>query len=213
MISIFSSDIQNFIQEKRALGYKYDTEEAMLKRFDAFCSSQHPKETTLSSNIVLDWAKKRPNEKPATQQVRISPVNELVKYMIRMGKPAYVLPKGMLPLKQKYIPHIYSNEELKKIWNQVDQCQYCSIVPYRHFVMPVFFRTLYCCGTRLTETRMLRNKDVDLERGVITLLHTKSEKHRQIPISDNLLKLYLDYANKVHLFTTPDDLIFSWLSK
>jgi integrase/recombinase XerD len=204
----FAQHITGLIEQKRALGYKYCSEPRMLRRFDAFCTERYPDETTLSREIMLDWATKRPHEHPATLQNRITPVKELAKYMVRLGYEAFILPKGMTPRIPRYMPHIYSNDELKRIFTQTDCCNYCSEVPYRHLVVPVFFRLLYGCGMRLTEARLLKVKDVDLSGGVITVTNAKLDKHRQLPVSPELLERLRIYSQKVHLTSVPEDWFF-----
>jgi len=203
-LSVFADHISGLIEQKRALGYKYESQPSILKRFDTFCLEQHPNEIELNRTIVLDWATKRPNEKPATLQNRITPVNELAKYMRRLGISSFSLPKGMMPHVLRYIPHIYSNDELKRIFEQSDRCRYCSQVPNRHMIIPIFFRLLYACGLRLSEARLLKVCDVDLNTGIITITNAKLDKHRQIPVSPELLERLNDYVRNVHMFSVPD---------
>jgi len=169
---------------------------------------QYPNETELNREIVFGWAAKRPNEKTATLQSRITPVSELARYMIRLGLTAFILPKNMIPHIPRYVPHIYSNDELKRIFHQTDCCRYCSEVPYRHLVMPVFFRLLYSCGLRLSEARLLKIKDVDLESGVITVTNAKFDRHRQVPVSPQLLERMKEYHKNVHMFSGPESWFF-----
>ena len=89
--------ITGLIEQKRALGYKYDSQPGILRRFDTFCSERYPQETAVTRELMLDWATKRPGENPATLQGRITPVKELAKYMARLGHEAFILPKGMMP--------------------------------------------------------------------------------------------------------------------
>lgn len=206
--SLFAPYIIGLIEEKRSLGYKYDSQPNILRRFDSFCSEHYPDEGVLSREIVLDWAAKRPGEHPGTLQQRITPVKELAKYMIRLGQEAFILPKGFTPRIPRYMPHIYSNDELKRIFTQTDQCRFCPLVPYRHYVMPVFFRLLYSCGLRLTEARLLKVKDVNLHEGVITVTNAKLNKHRQIPVSPKMLERLKTYYRNVHLFSDAEDWFF-----
>lgn len=207
-ISVFAPHIVGLIEQKRALGYKYGSEPNILRRFDIFCMERHPDATTLSREVMLDWATKRPGEHPATLQNRITPVKELAKYMARLGHEAFILPKGMTPRIPRYMPHIYSNDELKRIFAQTDRCHYCSEVPYRNLVMPIFFRLLYGCGLRLTEARLLQVMDVDLFEGVITVKNAKLDKHRQVPVSPELLKKLKTYHQNAHHTSSPEDWFF-----
>jgi len=206
--SAFAPHIVGMIEQKRALGYKYDSEAAILRRFDAFCCDRHPNETSLSQAIMADWAEKRGNEKPATLQGRLSAVRELSKYIARQGIESYIMPKGLMPRVPRYIPHIYTNEELVRIFDQTDKCHPCNEVPYRHHVMPVFFRLLYCTGMRLSEVRLLKMCDVDLDDGVITVTNAKLDKHRQLPVSPEMLARLQSYHRNVHTFSKPDDWFF-----
>jgi integrase len=209
--SLFAEHIVGLIEQKWALGYKYKGEPALLRRFDRFCLEYYADESILSRKIVLHWAAQRPGEHPATLQGRVTPIRELAKYMANLGHPAFILPKGMLPRVPQYMPHIYSDDELKKIFHQTDLCHYCSAVPYRHHVMPLFFRLLYCCGLRLSESRLLKVGDVELSEGVITVTSAKLDRHRQIPISDELLIRMRQYHQDVHAFSKADDIFFPGL--
>jgi len=207
-LSAFAPYITGLIEQKRSLGYKYGGEPAILKRFDTFCRERHPIETVLNREVMMDWAAKRPGEHPATLQGRLTPVRELAKYMMRLGLEAYLMPKGLLPRIPRYMPHIYTNDELKRFFDQTDKCHYCIEVPYRHHVMPVFFRLLYCTGMRLSEARLLKVCDVDLDNGVITVVNAKLDKHRQLPLSSEMLARLLTYHQNVHLLSKPDDWFF-----
>lgn len=206
--SALAPHIMGLIEQKRALGYKYHSETGILRRFDVFCTERYPYESTLTREMMLDWATQRPNEHPSTLQGRISPIKELAKYMVRLGLEAFVYPRGLMPRVPRYVPHIYSNEELKLIFAQTDCCQYSNEVPYRHLVIPVFFRLLYGCGMRLSEARLLKVKDIDLLNGVITVTNAKLDKHRQLPVSPELLKRLQEYCQSVHLLSAPDDWFF-----
>jgi integrase len=206
--STFASYITGLIEQKRALGYKYYVEAAILKRFDTFCQERHLSEIILNHAVVMDWATRRPGEHPATLQGRLTPVRELAKYMARLGLEAYLMPKGLMPRIPRYVPYIYTNDELKRFFEQTDQCHYRIEVPYRHCVMPVFFRLLYCTGMRLSEARLLKVSDVDLDDGVITVLNAKLGKHRQLPVSPEMLERLRNYQRNVHMLSKPDDWYF-----
>ena len=207
-LSAFAPYITGLIEQKRALGYKYGIEPAILKRFDTFCLERHHGKTVLTQEIMMDWATKRTGEHPGTLQGRLTPVRELTKYMVRLGVEAYLMPKGLMPRVPRYMPHIYSNDELKRIFAQTDKCHYCYEVPFRHYVMPVFFRLLYTTGMRLSEARLLRVGDVDLDNGVIAVTNAKLDKHRQLPVSSEMLVRLLTYHRNVHILSKSDDWFF-----
>jgi integrase/recombinase XerD len=178
--------INSLVGEKRAVGYKYVSEERALARFEVFCASEFPGLETVTRASVEAWiaAARGRAVTPATVNTLIAPVRELARWLHRRGVDAYVLPAGVLPKPARYVPHIYTDEELAALFAATDRCRYCSEVPFRHLVMPVLFRTIYACGLRCSEARLLRVNDVDIENGVLQIRDAKGGKDRQVPVSE-----------------------------
>ena len=107
------------------------------------------------------------------------------------------LPSGALGRPARYVPHIYTDQELAALFTQTDRCHYCSLVPFRHLVMPVLFRTIYACGLRASEARLLRVADVDIDTGVLQIRAAKGDKDRQTPVSAPLRARLADYHARV----------------
>lgn len=191
--------IAELVAEKRALGYKYVSEERALARFHAFCASEFPGLETVTRASVEAWiaaARRRP-VKPATVISLIAPVRELARWFHRRGVDAYVLPAGALEKPARYVPHIYTDQELAALFAQTDRCRYCSEVPFRHLVMPVLFRTIYACGLRCSEARLLRVADVEIDTGVLQIRDAKGGKDRQLPVSEQVRERLSGYHAKL----------------
>jgi integrase/recombinase XerD len=172
------------VAEKRAVGYKYDAEARVLARFEEFNRREFPGLDTLTEASVHAWiaAARGRGVKPATLAGLVAPVRELARWLGRRGAPAYLLPRAALPRPIRYVPHIYTDAELAALFAQTDRCHYCAEVPARHLVMPVLFRTIYGCGLRASEARLLRVADVDLDTGVLQIRDAKGGKDRQVPV-------------------------------
>ena len=59
--------------------------------------------------------------------------------------------------------------------------------------MPVLFRTIYACGLRCSEARLLRVEDVDIDTGVLQIRDAKGGKDRQLPVSEQLRERLAGY--------------------
>lgn len=180
--------IKTMVVQKRMVGYKYATEEVILLRFEAFTRNRFPGLDTIIEASAHAWieAAQRRAVKPATLHGLATPVRQLARWLRLHGIAAYVLPAGVLARPATYVPHIYTDAELMAIFAQTDCCHYCGDVPLRHLVMPVLFRTLYACGLRCSEARLLRVEDVDLTTGLLQIRNAKGGKDRQIPVSEPL---------------------------
>jgi integrase/recombinase XerD len=180
--------ITALVAEKRAVGYKYQAEERVLARFQEFYRAELGGPSTINQASVEAWvaSARQRGVTPSTLASLVAPVRELARWLARRGVEAYILPPRALPKPTRYVPHIYTDGELTAIFAQTDRCRPCSEVPFRHLVMPVLFRTIYACGLRCSEARLLRPDDVDTEDGVLQIRDAKGGKDRQVPVSESL---------------------------
>jgi len=191
--------ITALVVEKRAVGYKYVAEERVLTRFAVFCRAEFGELEAPTQASVEAWiaAAQRREVRPATLQCLVAPVRELARWLGRRGTPAYVLPTGSLPRPARYVPHIFTDTELAALFAQTDRCHYDAQVPVRHLVMPVLFRTIYACGLRASEARLLRVDDVDTGAGILRIRDGKGGKDRQVPVSEPLRVRLAEYDARV----------------
>lgn len=201
-IGPFAKEMSDFIDLKRAVGYKYVTESMILKRFDVFLSSEHSDLSILSKEAVTEWCAKTSYETDANHCSRASVVRQFSKYLTSIEIKAWILPKNYYPKGNKYIPHIYTADELSRFFAETDKCSYCSEVPYRHLIMPEFFRLLLSSGLRCSEARMLTVTDVDLNQGILRVNDSKNHNSRLVPLSQTMLTRLQKYADQVHFLNS-----------
>ena len=194
-----SEAITALVAEKRAVGYQYQAEQQVLARFEAFSRSEFPGLDTLTEASVQTWivAAQRRGVTPATLQSLAAPIRELARWLGRRGVAAYLLPRAAIPRPARYVPHIYTDRELAALFTQTDRCCYCAQVPLRHLVMPVLFRTIYACGLRCSEARLLRVGDIDIDAGVLQIRDAKGGKDRQVPVCEPLRARLAGYDTQV----------------
>lgn len=187
--------ITALVAEKRAVGFKYAAEERVLARLPRSAAASSPDRERL-----LKPRSRRGSRPPGDEESNRRPCRPWPR---RSGSwpvgwaagacPAYVLPAGALPRPARYVPHIYTDQEPAALFAQTDRCCYCSQVPLRHLVMPVLFRTIYACGLRASEARLLRVDDVDIDAGVLQIRDAKGGKDRQAPVCAPLRVRLTDY--------------------
>ena len=101
----------------------------------------------------------------------------------------------MIPVKPSdFTPHIYTDSELKRFFEQADLLPFYPNCPNRGPVASLLFRMLYGCGLRISEALNLTMKDVDLDRGVLAILDSKFGKSRYVPMSLSLTERCQQYA-------------------
>jgi integrase len=191
--SLLGSLICDFISQKQASGYPYQSSSRILRCFDVMAAEKFPGERLLTKEICGLWLKYKPGEHPNGLLRRITPVRQFGKYLRALGYNAYII-QGNIPAKPvKYEARIYTVAELQAFFKAVDHCPASPFSPTRKYVIPVIFRLLYCCGLRSSEARLLMKEDVELATGKITIRESKGWKARIIYMSEELRELCYEY--------------------
>ena len=127
-ISSFGDEMQDFVLLKRSIGNKYQTEVGTLKRFDRYLAANCPDITELTKETITGWCAKTLHEKPANQCSRASIIRQFAKYLDSIGRRAYILPNNYYPKGTQYVPHIYTPDELAKLFAETDKCKICVTI-------------------------------------------------------------------------------------
>ena len=207
--SIFKDDFLAFIALKRALGFKYESEPGMLRQIDTYFVNNHLTVREISRELCEGWCRKRSYESPANHSSRISMMRVFCRYLNDIGVPAYMPSPNLTTKVQKYDAHIYTAEELKRFFSAVDASQSVpSECPYRSQVMPVFFRILYTSGMRVSELRLARIRDINLEEGYIYVKGSKNRKDRIVPMHPSLTGKCRTLRESIHHNSSEDEYFF-----
>ncbi len=195
--SRFQEALEAFLHQKQAVGFPYQSGTYILQAFDRFCATHYPDADTLTREVVLAWAARRPGEHVNTLARRLTPLRQFAQYLQGLGIPAYVLPPGLPGHRIRYVPHIYTPAELAAFFRAADQIPADPHSPGRHWVIPVIFRVLYCGGLRAGEVTRLTVDDVDLTTGILHIRGGKGSKDRRVPLAPEVWALCRAYDHQV----------------
>lgn len=195
--SRFAGDIVHFIEQKHSLGFDYVSSEEILFEFDKFCAVRFPAEENLTREICFAWAVRRNSEGNRRFLNRLSPIRELARYIISIGKEAFVLPFCFAKKGQRHTPYIYSERELNALFEAADKIVVEKNNTVRHIVVGTMIRLIYCCGLRPGEARRLRFGNVDLSNGRIEIIESKGHKDRFVYIDGEVLELMQMYNMRI----------------
>ncbi|MDD4593001.1 MAG: tyrosine-type recombinase/integrase [Parabacteroides sp.] len=207
--SIFQKEFQGLIDLKRALGFEYIVEAAAFKRIDIFFIQNDVTEKKITKKICDDWCRKRTYESVNNQSHRISTMRVFCSYLNDIGINAYVPPKGITKKRSKYEAHIYTDDELRRFFAEVDKSQ--SIpkeCPYRGLTMPIFFRILYTSGMRVSELRLLKVGDINFEENYFIIHNAKNHKERIVPVHPRLIEKCRTILNEIHTDSSAEEYFF-----
>jgi integrase/recombinase XerD len=179
--------LRDFVAEKRALGCRYVTELALLRRLDRHLLACAHRDAALPREVLASWLARRPHETAKTQAARIGVARQLAGFLARHRVPVEVPPvPTRAPGRARFVAHVFTHEEVARLLAAADRLRPAAEAPQRHLVVPVLFRVLYACGLRLGEALRLRIRDVDLTAGVLTIRQSKFRKDRLVPLAPSL---------------------------
>lgn len=207
--SIFAKEFKELIELKCALGFKYEAQAMAFKRIDSFIESNGHTHKVITKELCDSWCSKRTYESDSNHSHRISSMRVFCKYLNDVGIPAYVPPAGIVKHPPKYDAHIYTDDELKAFFSAVDKSvSVGKECPYRALVMPVFFRILYTSGLRVSELRLLKIRDVNLNENYICIHNAKNHKDRLVPINKELADRCKVLKQQIHYNSDEDEYFF-----
>jgi integrase/recombinase XerD len=203
--SAVGSLMEQFVEERRACGYRYDEAARLLARFDRFLYDEALSQCELPRSISRKCR--------GTHYHRICAVRQFALFMCRQGYSADV-PDRSLTVRNAdcFSPRILTHAEINRLFHAADQLTPTARSPMRHLIMPEVFRLLYGCGLRLGEVLHLRVADVDLNRGILTVREAKFGKDRLVPPALPLVQRLQRYAAimgdrspEAYFFPSPSD--------
>jgi integrase len=196
---IHSTDIgrlcREFINLQRSVGYKYDTEERVLRYFTRYCEQCYPN-ADLPVDIINQWIISNPNQSQKSKGNKSSILKRLAQYAFSLGYEPLRIPLVRYTRNTSHIPHIFTNDEMNAIWETSDNIKYSRRYPHLARTIPVLFRLLYASGLRISEAINLNGEDVDFSSNIITIRQSKFDRERLIPMSKSLAAVMKKYADE-----------------
>jgi len=205
--SIYSSLLEQYIEFKRNLGYKFESAESTYYLFDQFAIHNGESEIGITKKLAEKWAVKRPNESDSTCYRRVMYLIQFTSFLNDLGYPSYI-PKLPKAYKSTFMPYIFSQIEIEAIFAASDRLEINGFMDSAVNVIPALLRTLYGTGIRIGEAVSLKVKDVNLDDKYLIIRQSKNGKDRMLPFSDSLAYVCRQYRDSLQLIQGPDDYFF-----
>jgi len=115
---VYAPFIEQFIDFKKGLGYKYDTEAKILSFFDRFTIKRGEKTAGITRDLAVAWCNLNPNESSSYNYHRCVCLNQLASYLCNIGLQSYIieLPRN----KTTFTPYIFSREQIVALFEACD---------------------------------------------------------------------------------------------
>jgi site-specific recombinase XerD len=204
--------MEEHVAHMRSLGYRYDTNEEILLRFDRFLQ-QHDELAGLPLNWLVEcWSKDRSSPLSLYEAQQAGRIVSKALHRIDPTVPILAIGDGVprAARQNNRRPHLYSDEEVRRILHSA--LVYPSPkAPLRPISLFTMLMLAYCAGLRGREIARLRLGEVNLQEQTVDIRETKFFKHRRLPLAPGVmaaLMRYLAAREKAGAPTNPQSALF-----
>jgi integrase len=189
--------VESYMIHRRRLGYVDASIKSSLLNFANFADKKgHTGPITI--DLAIEWATASETNTRSAWARRLSLVHRFAKYY-KVTEPETEIPPLNLfgSAHRRPTPYIYSQNEINNLLKATSQLEPTD------GLRPVTFKyllgLLISTGLRISEAIKLKNHDVDLIKGILTIRETKAHKSRYVPLHPttvNALKKYVLIRDK-----------------
>lgn len=185
--------IEAYLENRRKEGYNIKNHLSYLYEFDCMCRDDFDS-PLVTEEMINAWDHKKPHLTNRTKIARHNIIRDFAIFARRSSDDSFVpdtcrLRIGATP----YSPYIFTREEIFQMVDAADNLPIRNNHPVRHLVIPAIMRVLCFCGLRINEALSLKETDVDVDAGIITIQSGKGGKFRYVPMHSSLTEYMKQY--------------------
>lgn len=184
-MSDLSGHVRDYLEMRRALGFKLGKEGRLLRDFAAAAAGG-----TITTDLAVAWAILPQNAGPVWAAQRLSMVRGFARYLQAFDPAAQVPPAGLLPARTRRVtPYIYSDAEVAALMTAARELR----DPLKAATFETLIGVLSVTGMRGSEVMALDRCDLDAAGGLLTVRATKFRKSRLLPLQVTTLEALAGY--------------------
>jgi integrase len=188
-----ASFVERYLAERRRLGFELSSAAYALRSFARYVQASGHR-AALTVELMAEWARRdsHGSDDPHTWARRLKQLRAFTRWL-RQFEPRTEVPGDAVfgRLGERQAPHIYSEREIVDL---LGAARRLGPAPgLRGLVFETLFGLIASTGLRISEATGLRNADIDLKLGLLTIRRTKFGKSRQVPMHMSTLEALRQY--------------------
>ncbi len=189
--------ITRFLDHKRVLGRRYDTEADALRLFNRYLVEQHIATVAEITPAVIDtFLLSRPRRRPRSFNHLRGVLARFFAWLVsRELVPSSPVRTPTRPGRGSRIPFILSADHVRVLVEEAAHLRTVRCTTHRGATYRAMFVVLYALGLRVGEVCRLTVADLDRRRNVLLIRHSKFGKDRLVPFGPRvgqMLEQYLE---------------------
>ena len=183
--------VEDYVDGKHALGHRFERGETYLVALYRELGEVDLSE--VRTQQVLAYLDSRVLM-TSTWQLKYHVLFRFFDHWTSRGEmPELMMPPARPKVQQTFVPYVYSRAEIRALLKATLRDQ-ASTRKVDHQTLRTFLLLLYGTGALVGEAITLRNDDLDLQQGAITIHGRSTSRSRTIPIGKDLLQVLKQYA-------------------
>ncbi len=178
------------------MGYKYKSEEIILKEIEKYLSDNDV--TIITKEITEKYARSNENISQNTLARNMVVFREFNKYLLSNDIECYQIPLKLYPQNHhNFIPYVFSYDEIKRIYYTLNFIYNSpNYTYYQKIIYPLIIKLLYQTGMRIGEVISIAINNYG--ENYFTLYNTKNGQDRKVMILLTLKEKIRKYHTKFH---------------
>ncbi|TGY85879.1 hypothetical protein E5329_28645 [Petralouisia muris] len=205
--SVFKEYIPDYISLRKASksGPTVAIDRHYLEMFDNYLYTVQAGQDMVTEGLFHSWIQSLPFSR-RTAACAVSSVRMFMKYLRGCGLDVFIpdIPK----FTESYIPYLFSGDDIQQIFRLADSGAFAGRNRFLKAEFPMLLRLLLGCGLRIGETLSMKAGDIDFEKGVIIMKHTKRDRQRFVPMHPELTGILERYCIAMEIIGIPDAWVF-----
>ncbi len=185
--------IKQYLVERRHLGFKSKTMGYGLARLSTKVGHRGP----LTIDLMTDWARqaKGGHGSRATAARQLGLLRPFTRWL-QQFEPSTDVPTDAVfgPVPGRMTPHVYREGEIVDLMSAAAKLG--PVGGLRCKVVQTLFGLIACTGLRISEALALRDADVDMKSGVLTIHQSKFGKSRLVPLHPSAVAALVHYRKQ-----------------
>ncbi len=187
--------ITQYIDFNQSVGVRFQVDAALLRAFHRHAGEVDV--AAVSPDVLAAFLQPR-HRVTSTWLMKHRALRRFYQHAITRGLVARSPVPTIIPrVIDAFVPHIYSDEELRRLLAGVEAHQARTRCTIAAPTFRALLLLLYGAGLRLGEALGLRREEVDLRAAMILIRETKFYKCRQLPIGPNLTQALAESVDAV----------------
>lgn len=196
--SLLGQELQTYVDYKRALGRKFDTEARALDLLDRFLINRTITDLGALTPALIDaFLGSRPRPKPRSFNHLLGVIRGFFDWMVAQQRsPNSPVRTEARRCPRQPRPFLFTPEQFRQLLAFAARLPDDARARHRAAVYSLIFSLLYGLGLRVGEVTRLRYRDVDQSRRLLVIRETKFGKSRLVPFGPRMGEKITEYLHQ-----------------